>query len=553
MSGFRRKRGRAHGSTLNCEMLESRLVLTYAGPSSLLGSLSYLGVVTTPIETTSVPVLPVNPAPITIGHLVVSFEAGKTWTKLRTDLQTLETELQTLAAKSGVTIEDLQNLTTDSQAISQAGFYFQASTLNPVISELAVAVAGGTSTSQAQTDWSALFGTSSSVSTGTITTTFNDLVKAIQDSGVTTTDLSTVAADEAAIQSDLPEIPGPMIPAGQAWLDQVGTAPATLSLASTLTSPTVAIAYPILPIAPPQPIIISPFGGLSLLGSLSSVGVVTSPVVLPPKIGVPVPVSVAPPISVPPMQPALAAVTVLPNIPVPSSAAWQQLQADVQKLQTELQSLAEKSGLTIADEQSLTNDGQAIAHAGFSFKSSTLDPVISELATAVAGGTSTSQALADFTALFGSTSNVSSTTIMNTFNDLTKAITDSAVITTDLSTVAADQAAIQADLKNLFPGKNGGSGSGTGGTGTTGTGTGGSTGTGSTGSGSTGTGSTGTSGGHSKKGHHQKPHHPAHRTVKVAKVTHTKKVVRAAKEAQPLEEALIVDSEWPPRIRSCIE
>ena len=62
--------------------------------------------------------------------------------KLRTDLQTLETELQTLAAKSGVTIGDLQNLTNDSQAIRKPGFSFQASTLNPVISELAVAVAG---------------------------------------------------------------------------------------------------------------------------------------------------------------------------------------------------------------------------------------------------------------------------------------------------------------------------------------------------------------------------------------------------------------------------
>ena len=52
------------------------------------------------------------------------------------------------------------------------------------------------------------------------------------------------------------------------------------------------------------------------------------------------------------------------------------------------------------------------------------------------------------------------------------------MVPNDLTTVAADQAAIQADLKNLFPGKGGGTGGGTG-TGTTGTGTG--TGTGTTG------------------------------------------------------------------------
>ncbi len=528
MRNVRRNGSRFRRRAPGCETLEGRVVLTYAGPSSLLGSLSYVGVVTTPIETTSVPVLPVTPVPV---NAIASFSFGRatsiaTWTKLRTDLQTLETELQTLAAKSGLTIADLENLTNDSQGIAQDGFYFQAKTLNPVISELAVAVAGNASTSQAQTDFTGLF-SSSSVSNTTITNTFNDLVKAIHDSAVTTTDLSTVAADEAAIQSDLPKIPGPMIPAGQAWLDQVGTAPATLSLSSAVTSSTVAIASPILPVAPPQPIIVSPFGGLSLLGSLSSVGVVTSPVFLPPKIGVPMPVSVPPSISVPPMQPALAAVTVLPNIPATSSGAWQQLQADVQKLQTELQSLAEKSGLTIADEQSLTNDGQAIAQDGFYFKASTLNPVISELATAVAGGTSTSQALTDFTALFSTS--VSSTTITNTFNDLVKAIQDSAVTTTDLSTVAADQAAIQADLKNLFPGKTGGSS--TGGSGTTGTGTGRTT-----GSGSTGSGSTGSSGGQTKKeGHGHKSHHPAHLTVTAPKVTHTTKVVHAAKELSRLK------------------
>ena len=137
--------------------------------------------------------------------------ATSTWTQLRSDLQALRVELQSLAQKSGVTVADLQNLTNDSQAIAGAGFHFGVKNLNSAINELATAIAGGTSTSQAQTDFTALF-SNSSVSTTTITTTFNDLVQTIQDSTVTTTDLSTVAADEAAIQADLGKLPIPFLP-----------------------------------------------------------------------------------------------------------------------------------------------------------------------------------------------------------------------------------------------------------------------------------------------------------------------------------------------------
>jgi hypothetical protein len=251
------------------------------------------------------------------------------------------------------------------------------------------------------------------------------------------------------------------------------------------------------------------------------VGVVTSPVVLPPANVVPVPLPVPPAISVPPMQSALAAVTGLPNIPATSSGAWSQLETDVQKLETELQGLAAKSGLTIADLQSLTNDAQAIGQAGFFFNVQSLNKTVSELATAVAGGTSTAQAQADFTALF-SGSSVSTTTINTAFGDLTKAIHDSAVLPGDLTTVAADQAAIQADLKNLFPGKSGGTGTGTG---TTGTGTGGTTGTG------TGTGSTGSDGGHKKPGSRHKGHAAGQHVVVLKKAKpaagHAAKLSRA--------------------------
>jgi hypothetical protein len=137
--------------------------------------------------------------------------------------------------------------------------------------------------------------------------------------------------------------------------------------------------------------------------------------------------------------------------------------------------------------------------------------VISEIATAVAGGTSTTTAQSDWTALFNGSS-VASTVVTNTFNDLVSTIKSSKVTTSELTTVANDEAAIQNDLENLWPGKSGGGGSGSwsgsgsgsgsgsttgGSTGTTGTGT-GTMGT-STGTTGTKTGTTGTSSGH---GHH---------------------------------------------------
>ncbi len=536
----RNKSQKRRRSALACEPLENRVVLTVAGSTSLLGSLSYVGVVTSPQVSTSIPILPILPIlPGPILPLATSAPV-RAWSKLGTDLQTLRTELQSLAGKSGVTIADLESLTTDSQSIAQAGFQFQVKSLNSTISELATAVAGGTPTSQAQTDFTALF-SGSSVPATTIDTTFTDLVQTLHDSAVTTADLSTVAADEAAIQADLSKLPIAWFPGIEPWLDQVGNTPDAVTLAPIVVSP-VAAALP--PITVPPAIIISPFGGATLLGALSSVGVVTSPVL------------VSPPI------------TILPPVSAIASGPFSQLQTDVRALNTELQSLAGKSGLTIADLQNLVSDGQAINQAGFFFNVQSLEKVVSELATAVAGGSPTTQAQTDFTALF-SKSSVSTTTINTAFSDLVKAVQDSKVLPTELTTVAADQAAIQADLKNLFSGKGGGSGSGTGttgsgtgttgsgtgttgsGTGTTGSGTGttgsgtGTTGSGTTGSGTgttgsgtgttgtatggtTGSGSKGRSSGHKRSRGH-KVHHESHLVVKSASHSHAKTLSRSKK------------------------
>ncbi len=358
-------------------------------------------------------------------------------TQLDTDEQTLLTELQSLATKSGVTIADLESLISDSQSIAESGFHFSAHTLNPVISELATAVAGATSTSQAQSDFNALF-TGSSVSTTVMNTTFSDLVKAIGDSGVTTNDLTTVASDEAAIQTDLSKLPWFFQPVNDGLLDFEAGPFTSLSLsASAINLPTIFIAPGAMPVGQNL--------GSGLLGGLTDAGVVTSPIFAG--------------------QP--------PSSTGTSASAYAQLRMDLQKLQAELQTLASRSGLTVGDLESLTIDSQSIAQARFHFNPQTLNPVIAELAKAVANGTSTAQAQQDFTTLF-SGSSVSSTVIDTTFTDLVKTITDSKVMPADLTTVAVDEAAIQTDFQNLHPKSTGGNpptGTGTTGTGTTGTGT----------------------------------------------------------------------------------
>ena len=104
--------------------------------------------------------------------------------QLNTDLQKLQTELQSLAAKSGITIVDITNLTTDGQSIAGAGFWINPQNLQKSVSELVTAVASGAATTQAKTDFNALF-SGSNVAQSTIDKTFNDLVQTIQDSKVT--------------------------------------------------------------------------------------------------------------------------------------------------------------------------------------------------------------------------------------------------------------------------------------------------------------------------------------------------------------------------------
>ncbi|WP_076351736.1 hypothetical protein [Paludisphaera borealis] len=182
-------------------------------------------------------------------------------------------------------------------------------------------------------------------------------------------------------------------------------------------------------------VVLSNWGGADLLGGLSQIGVVTT---------------------------VLDAGGPRGGQTQSASGASQTSQTDTdwQTLQTKIQGLAAKSAVTVADLSALTSDSQAIATAGGGLKTESLQTVLGSLATAVAGGADTTQAQADFNALF-SGSKVDQATIDKTFTDLVQTIKDSKITTTDLTDFAAAQAALPNKLggpMNVtgFPGAPGG-------------------------------------------------------------------------------------------------
>jgi len=142
-----------------------------------------------------------------------------TLTQLQTDAQKLATDLQGLTAKSGVTIADLTNLSTDSQTIAMTGTSLNRTALNKAVTDLATAVAGGTDTTAAKAEFSALF-TGTSVLQATIDKTYADVVQTVMDSKVTPTDINTITTDRTAVQTDLTNL-------HQAQAATTGTGPGT--------------------------------------------------------------------------------------------------------------------------------------------------------------------------------------------------------------------------------------------------------------------------------------------------------------------------------------
>ncbi len=132
---------------------------------------------------------------------------------LATALDKLSSDLQAIAAKSGVTLNDLRDLLADERAIAEAGFQPDATALQDAVGKLATAVASGADTGEAQAAFNALFA-DSSVGQETIDKAFADLVQTIQDSHVTADDLQTIADDRQAVQTALESLDQERSPSG---------------------------------------------------------------------------------------------------------------------------------------------------------------------------------------------------------------------------------------------------------------------------------------------------------------------------------------------------
>jgi hypothetical protein len=381
----------------SCESLEGRVVLSNWGGADLVGGLAQIGVVTTSV---------LGDAGGRPGGMTAPGAPGggqASGADADSDLQALQTKVQELAAKSNVTVADMSALASDSKAIETAGGGIKADDLNAVLSSLATAVAGGADTSQAQSDFNALFA-DSKVDQDAIDKTFADLVQTIQDSNITTTDLTDFATAVSALPKPGDAMQDPGFGGGPGGFNFNGAGPQ----------------------------------GDALTASLAKAGVTAAPA----------------------DQQGSDAGATAPG----GGSKSDQLQTDLDKLRTDQQTVSAKSEVTSDDLDQLKTDSKDITTAGLQLDPKSLQTVVNDLVTAVAGGADTSQVQSDFNALFAD-SKVDQTVIDQTFNDLVQTIQDSKITSDDASLIADDQAAVQADLDALPQGGPGGGFMGPGGQG----------------------------------------------------------------------------------------
>jgi hypothetical protein len=398
-------------------------------------------------------------SPITSGTTTPPTSTNTLVAQLQTDQNALQTELQSLATNAGVTVGDLTQLSLDSQALDIAIRGVSSSALQQAVSDVASAATGSTTVTaaSASSEFTGLFPSSDQAAA---TSVYNELVKIVADSGVTGTDLSTVAADEATIQADLTNLQNGNSGSGGFHAGGGGGG-----------------------------------GGSSrqLTSILNNIGVMTGPINSTPT-----------------------------NSPTGSNTLVAQLQTDEEGLATELQSLASKSGVTASDLSQLNTDSQALSAGLNGVATTALQKAVSDLAAAATGSTTITSASAttEFAGLFPASDAAAAATVSS---DLVKIVTDSGVTSTDLTTVGSDQAAIQTDLNNLHGGNSNtttltaGSSAGTGATASTTTLSAGSSGGTGSGGGTSGGGSTGggSTGGTGKAAHHRKAPPPPRRHRKL--------------------------------------
>ena len=147
------------------------------------------------------------------------------------------------------------------------------------------------------------------------------------------------------------------------------------------------------------------------------------------------------------IQKDLAALGVKPPAPPAPPAAPTgtptQLDKDTQKLRDDVLSVQSTSLVTVSSLTALGGDDQAIVAAGIKLDGKALLKATDALVRAVLNG-DPAPAKKDFAALFGT--KLTSAAIDKAFNDMVKIVKDSKITLAQLNTIAADNAAIQADL-----------------------------------------------------------------------------------------------------------
>lgn len=132
-----------------------------------------------------------------------------------------------------------------------------------------------------------------------------------------------------------------------------------------------------------------------------------------------------------------------PAPPPPPTGTPTQLDKDTQKLRTDIQNVQSTSLVTVAALTALGGDDQAIVVAGVKLDGKALLKATDGLVRAVLNG-NPAPAKADFVALFGG--KLASAAVDKAFNDMVQIVKDSKITLAQLNTIAADNAAIQADL-----------------------------------------------------------------------------------------------------------
>ncbi len=126
--------------------------------------------------------------------------------QLKTDFQKLQTDLQAIDAKSQVTVAETTALRADFQKIQAAATskpdQTKLSTLKSDITALNGQLPSASQTTQLTTDLTAVLTSAGITDQSLIQQTITDIQAIEQSSGVTSTDVSTIAADRKAIAAD---------------------------------------------------------------------------------------------------------------------------------------------------------------------------------------------------------------------------------------------------------------------------------------------------------------------------------------------------------------